>query len=342
MNTAKRFLAAAGALTLSLAAAYGATAAGPADFYQGKTVSFVIGGATGGGYDVYMRLLVQHIQKRLPGRPTALAVNMPGGGGIKAMNYVNNAAPKDGSYLVMPFFNHGVFQLIRPKGIKFDVRKMRWIGNMAELTSVLALYHKAPVTSIEAAKHKQLILATSSKASETYIYPTLMASLTGAKIKMVQGYRGTASMTVAMERGEVMGRGGSYMSWSALRPDWIRDGKVKFVLQAGLTRNPNIPDVPMLQDFAKTPEDKAVAELMSLPFLMSRVVGFPPGVPEDRVAAFRTAFDATMKSPALLAEAKKRRMAISPSTGQEVEAAIEKMFSAPPAVVERARKLLKY
>jgi tripartite-type tricarboxylate transporter receptor subunit TctC len=313
-----------------------------ADFYKGKTVRFVLGGGTGGGYDAYMRLLVRYMEDKLPGGPSAVVVNMPGGGGIKATNYIYNVAPKDGTSVIMPFFNHGVFQLIRPQGIKFDVRRMRWIGNMAELNSVLAVYHSVPVKNIADFKAKGLILASSGKGSETYIYPSLVASMIGAKLKLVLGYRGTANMTLAMESGEVEGRGGSYMSWSSLRPDWIRDKKVRFLAQAGLRKHPDMPNVPMVQEFAKTPEDRAVVDLMSAPFLTSRAIAFAPGVPKDRLSAFRAAFDATMKDPAMLASAKKRRMDITPRTGQAVEAAIADMFKASPAVIKRARAMLKY
>lgn len=332
---------AAGILALSTV---GGSAAADAvsNFYKGKTVRFVLGGGTGGGYDAYMRLLVRYMEDKIPGGPTAVVVNMPGGGGIKSMNYVYNVASKDGSYVIMPFFNHGVFQLIRPKGIKFDVRRMGWIGNMAELNSVTAVYHKVPVKSIADWKAKGLILASSGKGSETYIYPSLVASMIGAKLKLVLGYRGTANMTLAMESGEVQGRGGSYMSWSSLRPDWIRDKKVVFLTQAGLRKHPDMPDVPMVQAFAKTAEDKAVVDLMSAPFLTSRAIGFPPGVPKDRLGAFRAAFDATMKDPAMLASAKKRRMSISPRSGKAVEAAIAEMFKAPQSVIKRARFMLKY
>jgi tripartite-type tricarboxylate transporter receptor subunit TctC len=242
----------------------------------------------------------------------------------------------------MPFFNHGVFQLIRPKGIKFDVRRMGWIGNMAELNSVIAVYSAAPFNSTAAAMKNELILASSGKGSETYIYPVIYAALTGAKIKLVMGYRGTANMTVAMERGEVHGRGGSYMSWSALRPDWLRDRKVRFLAQAGLGKHADLPDVPLLQELAKTPDNKAVVSLLSAPFKTSRAFAFPPGVPAERLAALRAAFDATIKDPALLADAKKRRMSIDASSGKEVEASITEMFQASKAVIARAQAMLKF
>jgi tripartite-type tricarboxylate transporter receptor subunit TctC len=319
-----------------------AKAASVADFYKNKTVRFGVGANTGGGYDAYIRLLASHMARHLPGRPTVVVVNMPGAGGTKATNYVYNVAPKDGTHTIMPFFNHPVFQLIRPKGIKFDVRRMLWIGNMASLNSVLAVFHKAPVRSLADAKKSDLILSASGKGSETYIYPTLAGALTGARIRLVLGYRGTANMTVAMERGEVHGRGGSYMSWSSLRPDWVRDRKALFLVQAGLRKHPDLPNVPLMQELAKTPDEKAVVRLLSLPFLTSRAIAFPPGVPDDRLAAFRTAFDATMKDPRLLADAKKRRMDITPGNGQAVAAAIASMFKTSPAIIARAREMLKY
>ncbi len=185
-----RSLISAVAIVGAVAAAQPAAADSAADFFRGKTIRFMIGTNPGGGYDLYMRTLVAHMVAKIPGKPNAVVVNMPGAGGVKATNYVYSAAPRDGTTVLMPFWTHPVFQMIRPKGIKFDVRKMRWIGSMATLNSAVVAFSSVART-IEDAKKKQIVLAASGKGSETYIFPKLLNSLIGTKFKIVTGYRGT-------------------------------------------------------------------------------------------------------------------------------------------------------
>jgi tripartite-type tricarboxylate transporter receptor subunit TctC len=334
-------------LAITLAAGLAATSlALPAyadevsDFYKGNTIRFHIGAAPGGGYDLYSRTLVHHIASKLPGKPTVLVVNMPGSGGVKASNYVYNAAPKGGTSLLMPFWTHPLFQLIRPRGIKFDMSKMGWIGNMAELNSAVTALTKV-ATSWKDATKKEIIVAASGKGSETYIYPTLMNSLLGTKFKIVLGYRGTRNMTLAMEKGEAQARGGSWQSWNTIRPEWIADKTITVLAQAGLKRIDALKDVPLIHELVK-PEDVEVAKLISAPVTMARMVGFPPGVSKAQLAAFRKAFDATMKDPKFLADAKKRKMDLAPLSGAEVQANIDELMKMPKAILKRAAVVLRY
>ena len=285
------------------------------EFFGDRTIRFIIGTNPGGGYDLYMRTLVSHIADEIPGKPNVVVVSMPGAGGVKATNYVYNAAPRDGTTVVMPFWTHPVFQMIRPKGIKFDVRKMRWIGNMATLNSAIVVFSDTAMT-IEDAKKKQIVLAASGKGSETYIFPKLLNSLIGTKFKIVLGYRGTRNMTLAMERGEAQGRGGAWQSWSAIQPAWHAAGRIRALAQAGIERNPDIPYAPLITELVKA-EDRPLARMLSVPVTMARVLATPPEVPIDRVMALRRAFDATMKVPAFLADAKKRKMDLAPMTGEQ-------------------------
>lgn len=310
------------------------------DFYSGNTMRFYIGAGAGGGYDLYSRTLVQHMAPKLPGKPTVLVVNMPGSGGVKASNYVYNAAPKDGTTLLMPFWTHPLFQLIRPRGIKFDMSKMHWIGNMAELNSAVTVLSSV-ATKWQDATKKEIIVAASGKGSETYIYPTLMNSLLGTRFKIVTGYRGTRNMTLAMEKGEAQARGGSLQSWSAIKPEWIANRTVTVLAQAGLKRDPGMKDAPLIHELVK-PEDVAVAKLVSAPVTMARIVGFPPGASRAQVAAFRKAFDETMKDPKFLADASKRKMGLAPLSGAEVQANIDELMKTPKPILQQASKVLKY
>jgi len=336
-------------LVLSAALLAGAAALPPveaaadpvADFYKGRTIRYILGAGAGGGYDLYSRTLAQHMAARIPGKPTVLIVNMPGGGGVKASNYAYNAAAKDGTAMLMPFWTHPMFQLIRPKGIKFDMARMGWIGNMAELNSVIVTLTSAAKT-IDDARAKQIIFAASGKGSETYIYPQLLNSMLGTKIKMVLGYSGTRTMTVAMERGEAQGRGGSWQSWSAIRPNWYKEGKTTVLAQAGLRRLDSLKNVPLIEELVSKPEDKKLVRFLSAPAAMARITGFPPGVPRARLDALRTAFVATMKDPKFLKDAAARKMDLNLMPGAEVQRNIEELMTTPKPILMRAKQVLGY
>ena len=312
------------------------------DFYDGKTVRFYIGASPGGGYDLYMRTLVQHMGKRMPGKPNPIVVNMPGSGGVKASNYVYNVAPRDGTAIITPFWTHPLFQLIRPRGIKFDMSKMRWIGNMAALNSmVVAMGHVAK--TLEDAKKKEIVVSASGKGSETYIFPKFLNAAIGTRFKIVTGYRGTAKMTNAMESGEAQARGGSWQSWNVIRPHWIGTDKISPLVQAGLTPHPdpNVKGVPMLVDVVSA-KYKPIARLLSAPVAMARIVGTPPNVPNDRIMALRKIFLETMKDPGFLADAKKRKMDIDVLTGEQVEANIAALMKTPKPILRRTAEILGY
>ena len=333
-------------MAIGLCAAVGlgptANADSVSDFYDGKTVRFYIGASPGGGYDLYMRTLVQHMGPRLPGKPTAVVVNMPGSGGVKASNYVYNVAPRDGSTIITPFWTHPLFQLIRPRGIKFDMSKMRWIGSMAALNSMIVAMGDVART-LEDAKKKEIVVAASGRGSETYIFPKFLNSAIGTRFKIVTGYRGTAKMTNAMERGEAQARGGSWQSWNVIRPHWVGTDKISPLVQAGLSPHPdpNVKGVPMLVDVVAE-EYKPIARLLSSPVAMARIVGTPPGIPEDRLQALRRVFLETMKDPAFLADAKKRKMDLDLLTGEQVEANIAELMKTPKPILKRTADILGY
>ena len=342
MKKLSKFSAAIVATTIGFGVTTAAQADAVTDFYDGKTVRFYIGASPGGGYDLYMRTLVQHMGKRLPGKPNAIVVNMPGSGGVKASNYVYNVAPKDGTTVITPFWTHPLFQLIRPRGIKFDMSKMRWIGNMAALNSMVVAMGSVAKT-LDDAKKKEIVVAASGKGSETYIVPQFLNRSVNTKFKIVTGYRGTAKMTNAMEAGEAQARGGSWQSWNVIRPNWVGTDRISVLVQAGIAPHPdpNVNGVPMLVDVVPA-EYKPIAQLLSVPVAMARIVGSPPGIPNDRLMALRKAFDATMKDPAFLADAKKRKMDLNYLSGADVEANIAALMKTPKDILKRTADVLGY
>jgi tripartite-type tricarboxylate transporter receptor subunit TctC len=313
-----------------------------ADFYAGAQIRLVTGGTAGGGYDLYLRLLSEFFGRHVPGNPHVVVENRTGAGGINAVNYVYNAAPKDGTNLIMPYNIHPTFELLRPKGVKFDSRRLQWLGNLAELNDVMAVIDTAGVRTIADAKRKEIILGASSKGSETYIIPVLFNKIVGTKFKLVTGYAGTSPITLAMERGEIQGRVGSYYIWVASKPDWLRDGKLVLLAQDGLARNPALPDVPLYEDLVSSPEDKAIMRFMSYPVATSRALAVAPGVPADRVAALRTALMATLADPDFLATAKKRHMDIAAKDHKYVERVIAEMYATPPALIARMKTIFDW
>jgi tripartite-type tricarboxylate transporter receptor subunit TctC len=310
-----------------------------ARFYAGKTIKLISGGSAGGGYDQFLRLLAEDYGRHLPGKPQVIVELRPGAGGLNAVNYVYNAAPKDGTNLIMPYDLHPAYQILKPKGVKFDAQKFQWIGNMTEVFYVLVVSADAGVRTVEDAKHKQIILGASNPSTQTYIVPALFNKVLGTRFKLILGYRGTTPMSLAMERHEIQGHIGSWYNWKTTRGTWIRDGTALVLAQGGLERSPELPKVPTYAELASTPDEKLMMEFMTYPIKTSRSLAVAPGVPAERVAALRKGFMATLKDPAFLAKAKKRHMEIVGSDHRAVENAMAKLFATPPALIRRMRTI---
>src|SRR3712207_5304322 len=291
------------ALTLS---GPGARAQSVEEFYKGKTIDMIISFTAGGGYDAYARLVARYMGEHIPGKPRIVPRNMPGGGGRVAGNYLFNVAAKDGTVIAVMDQSLPLEQAMGDKTIQFDATKFTWIGNPAAENNTTVTWHTSPVKTIEDAKKQEIpIGATGNNTSAQF--PKAMNALIGTKFKLVFGYPGGNDINLAMEREEVAGRGSnSWGSWKGTKPDWIRDKKINILVQIGLQKTEDLPDVPLLMDLASNPDDRAVLKLLSSPTTIGRPILAPPGVPAERVKALRAAFDATMKDPAFLEDAKKQ------------------------------------
>lgn len=329
-------------LVLAIAAAAGpARADEVADFYRGRTVHLVTGSAVGGGYDVYVRLFAEFARRHLPGEPTLIVQNRVGASGITAMDYVYNVATPDGTTIIMPFNVDPLFQLLRPEGRRFDLAKVAWIGNMAELSNVLAVTRAAGVASIEDVRGKEVIMTSSSDSSQTSIVPKLFNALAGTRFKVVTGYKGTGDMMLSMQRGETQGRVGSWFSFKASEPEGLRNGQLIVLAQDGIRRQADLPNVRLYDEIVTETTHKRLMRLMSYPVATSRAFAVAPGVPQKRVEALRVAFAATMRDPALVAAAAKRNMEIGMTAHDQIEKVIADLFSTPPALVEQLRDFVK-
>ncbi|HET7680148.1 MAG TPA: tripartite tricarboxylate transporter substrate-binding protein [Xanthobacteraceae bacterium] len=333
-----QLLVSAGFLVLAL---FGAPAfADPvADFYKGKQIQFVIRSGVGGGYDLYARVLGRHIGKHIPGNPQVIPINMPGGGGIKAANYVANIAPKDGTILTIVSQGLPVDQALGINtGLEADLRNFNWLGNMSSHNQVSVVWHTSKTQNWEDALKRETVMGTTGAGSISTQVPAVYNNVLGAKFKLVVGYADGADVNLAMERGEVEARATNpWVSYKATTPHLVEKKMIKPIVQIGMTREPDLPDVPLMRDLAKTPEQKEIVDFISRAVAVGRPIATTPGVPAERVAALRKAFDATLKDPAFIAETEKQRMEIRAMSGQELAQLVNDIIGAPPATLEKVK-----
>jgi tripartite-type tricarboxylate transporter receptor subunit TctC len=324
-----------------IAASVPAAAQSVADFYKGKTIQMIVGVSAGGDYDLRARLLARHLSKHIPGNPKIVPQNMLGAGGLVAANWMANVAPKDGTALLAISSNLPVGQAVGLDGVKYDVRKFSYIGNTTDSPNVINSWHTTGVTKIEQVMEKELVVGATGRSSGSYYYPAALNAFAGTKFKIVFGYRGGADVNIAMERGEVGGRGSNlWASWVSTRPQWLAEKKIHMLVQIALKRHPDLKDVPLMQELVKSGLHKQVMTFISADTAIARSIVTTPDVPADRVAALRAAFDAAMKDPALLKEAAQAQQDISPTTGAAAQEVANSLANASPDVVAEAKKIL--
>jgi tripartite-type tricarboxylate transporter receptor subunit TctC len=310
-----------------------------ADFYRGKNITLIISAGTGGGYDTNARLVARHLGKHIPGNPNIVPKNMPGGGHLVAANYMYNVAPKDGTAIatLLPAFVS--YQILDGKQVEYDAAKFNWIGASDVDNHNLYVWHTAGVRSIEDAKKKEVLMGSTGAGSYTGLYPTLLNNLIGTKFKVVSGYKSTNEIHIAMERGEVQGRAGNlFSSLLSQNKDWLDNKKINILMQVGSKRDPDFQDVPLMTELTSDPEKKRILTIYSGDVALGRSFITTPGVPADRLAALRKAFDETVKDPEFLADAKNINMQVRPLGHEELAAAAQEILSTPPELVEKAKK----
>jgi tripartite-type tricarboxylate transporter receptor subunit TctC len=313
-----------------------------ADFYRGKTITMIVATSPGGDYDARGRLIARHMGRHIPGEPQIIVRNMPGAVGLQAANWLANIAPKDGTVLHMIMQNMSAHQAMGGKGVEFDTRKFFWIGNTTDSPNVVNSWHTTGIKTIKDAMERELVVGAPGTATSSVYYPKAMNALIGTKFKIVSGYPGGNDVNMAMERGEVGGRGSnSWASWKSTRPHWLKEEKIFILAQIGLKRHPELANVPLITELARNEDDRAVLAFLSADTEITRAVVTTPGVPGERVQALRRAFDATMKDAQFLDEAKKINMDISPSTGEEAQKVAEVIANTPAQVIARTKEILE-
>lgn len=305
-------------------------------FYKGKTISLVIGYPPGGGYDRYGRTVARHIGKHIPGKPNIIVKNMPGAGSLVFANYLYNVAPKDGS--LFGIFAGGIAMdaLIGGKKTNFDSRKFTWLGSANESTSACFAWHTAKQNTLADVMKNQLIVGASSGGSSTFAWPTAMNNVLGTKFKIVAGYPGSKAIVLAIEKGEVQGLCGYFLSSiRSVRPKWIPEKKVKLLVLESVKPHPDFPGVKTVMDYAKTEDDKKILNIVFGWQVMGRPFAAPPGIPAERTAALRKAFWDTMKDPKFLADAKKSRLQVEARTHKQVQDYLDAAWKTPKPLVQK-------
>lgn len=329
---------AAGAFALAAFAPVPAQADAVADFYKGKTVTIYVGTRAGGLYSSFAQFLSSHLPRHIPGNPSVIVKHITGAGGIKAMNFVYNVAPKDGTAVITPNSGGPDHVVLGRKGVKYDPLKYNYLGSWGEAVTVLSLLKSAsPVRTLKQAMQQQVILGAINKSSNTYLLPTIYNNVLGTKFKLIAGYRGGSGVRLAIEKGEVAGWSGQWLGWKTRKPDWVRDNKLVHLVQLASKPSPDLPNVPMLTDFARNPKETRLFEFLNAD-ISDRAFVAPPGVPADRLRALEKAYLATLRDPKFLSETKKRKLSVDPHDGAAVTAVVRRTMSLPAELVAMLKK----
>jgi tripartite-type tricarboxylate transporter receptor subunit TctC len=312
------------------------------EFYRSKSITMLVGGGAGGGYDTYARIFARHMAKHIPGNPNIIAKNMPAAAGLAAAGTLYTTADKDGATIAAFTNGAAMDPLLGNPSARYDAQKFNWLGSIGKLQNVCATWHRSPVKTIAAARSREVIVAAAGATSNTAIVPKALNALIGTRFKVIVGYDTGAGLTLAVERGEAEGICG--LSWSTMkasRPHWIRDKLLNVIVQMGLEKLADLPDVPSALDLVADPESRQVLELILIRQEAGRPFAAPPGVPGDRVAALRRAFEATLGDVEFRADADKAQLEIEPLTAGEIEALLAKAYGAPKPIVQKAAALVE-
>ncbi|MFM1815531.1 MAG: hypothetical protein RLZ98_2226, partial [Pseudomonadota bacterium] len=330
------------ALIAVLAGVVPAAAESVSDFYKGKTIRFIVRTNTGGDYDLYSRLFARHWGKHIPGNPNFVVNNMTGGGGIIAANFMGTVAPKDGTVVGIVSQGLALHQALGLPGLKFDMKSFKWIANIIQSNQLLVVYKDSPAKTIEDAKKTEITIGTTGAGSASTQYPAFYNNVLGTKFRLVTGYRSGTAIDLAMERGEVHGRGTNpYSSYMASKPDWIPTGKIIPIMQAGLKKEKELPNVPFILDQQVSEENKPLLLMMARASAVGRPLATTPGVPEDRLKALRESFQKTLSDPELQADAKRSKLDLSPLDWKETGEIIDGILDAPADVKQRMKAALE-
>jgi len=333
-----RLSAAAAAVLLAATA----QAQSPADFYRGRNVDLYVGYSVGGAYDLYSRVIARHLGQHIPGNPTVIVKNMEGAGSLRLANYLYRIAPKDGSVIGMIGRGTGFDPILGQQAAQFDGTKFTWLGSANHEISVCVVFEKrGGITRFEDLLTKEMTVGGTGASADTDQFPRVLNGVLGTKMKIVTGYPGGNDVVLAIERGELQGRcGWSWSSVKATHGDWIAEKKINVLVQLSLQKHPELPDVPLVIDLAKTDEQRQILRLIFARQVMGRPYLAPPGLTTERAATLRKAFMDTMTDPAFLADAEKSQLEVNPVSGEEVQKLVAEVYRTPLEVAKKAAEVL--
>jgi tripartite-type tricarboxylate transporter receptor subunit TctC len=326
---------------IGIAAAASAAADPIEDFYRNKQIRMIVRAAPGGNYDIYSRVLARHMTRFIPGHPLIVPVNMPGGGGLVALNHVANAAAKDGTVLTMITQTFPMDQALGlEKNLKVDLRTLHWIGAMSNTNELLFTAKNSPTRTLEDAKRRETVVAATGIGSIMTQLAAVYNNVLGTKFKVIYGYPSGPDMTLAMDRGEVEGR--STSNPQVLAPTAAEVlSKYNFIIQAGTRQIPQYESVPLLRELARNDDDQHIFDFISNAVVIARPIVTNQGVPAERVAALRRAFDATLADPAFLKDAENQSLEIGARGGEELERMVTALIETPQDVLDRVRRVIQ-
>ncbi len=322
-------------------AATGAQAQTPESFYKGRTVSIYIGFGGGGSYDFYGHLIARHIGKHIPGNPTVVAQSMPGAGSFKLANWLTSVAPKDGTAMGIVSQAAALEEALGSQGVQYKARDFNWIGRATSVIEIMMTGEKAKAKTLDDAFKGEVMIGGTGPGSPSEGYPKLLNAAAGTKFKIIAGYPASAEVLLAMEKGEVDAAFTSFGSLQAYHQDWLDQKKVNLLVQGTVARTQELPDVPAVGELGKTPEDRRMLQLYASTADIGRSFIAPPGLPTERVATLRAAFDATMNDPDFRAEVTRAKAEFHPLPGADLQKLIEATAQTPPEIIARMKGLLQ-
>ncbi len=308
-------------------------------FYRGKTLSMVIGYPTGGSNDIYARSVARHIGKHIPGNPTVVPRNMPGGGSLIAANHVFNVAPKDGTTLALIAATIPLEERLGVPNVMFKSAAFNWIGRVAAGVNMTFVMSSVPVKTIQDTFTREVVLGASGRSSTVAIYPAVLSNVIGTKFKLVMGYQSSNTAMLAMERGEVEGHSTSLEIVRAVHPEWLSEKKVTVLVQYALKRHPELADIPMSWELGRNDDEKQILRIVANATEVGKMILSTPDTPPERITALRRAFDATMQDPAFVAELKAQRVELAPMPGEELQKLVAEVGAVAPAVIDKVRAI---
>jgi tripartite-type tricarboxylate transporter receptor subunit TctC len=325
------------ALCMVAAAIHQARADDTPEFYKDKLITILVGYTPGGSASFYAQAVAKHMGKYLPGHPKFVVQHMPGAGGLLMADHLYNAAPRDGTVFGITVRTAGIAPLLGNTKVKFDGRKFGWIGSAAVEYSTCFSWKTSPVKTLADAQNREVIVGSAGADATASLWPRAVNALVGTKFKIVTGYPGSNEVVLAVERGEIDGY--CALSWTYIKlrkADWLKDKKINLLFQMGLQKHPDLPNVPLISDYAKTKEDRQIFDFALAPQGMGRPFLAPPGVPPERLQALRVAFERTLKDPQFLEEAEKLALEVEHVSGEAVSAIVDQLYALPKSVIDRA------